>query len=67
VNLGDGGPDSGAILPVSLPEVVVGFCSEFFCLAIVIRPVIGPPAGLDIRTAVIPGTYLLMRLRSAAS
>ena len=40
VNLGDSGPDSGAVLPVSLPvslpEVLVSLLGEFLSLAIVI-------------------------------
>jgi hypothetical protein len=36
VNLGDGGPDSGAVLPVSLPEVLVSLCRQFLGLAVVI-------------------------------
>ena len=36
MNLGDSGPDSGAVLPVSLPEVLVSLLGEFLSLAIVI-------------------------------
>ena len=36
VNLGDGRPYSGALLPVSLPEVLVSLLCEFLSLAIVI-------------------------------
>ena len=36
VNLGHSGPDGGAVLPVSLPEVLVSLRCEFLGLAIVI-------------------------------
>ena len=49
VNLGDGRPYSGALLPVSLPEVLASLFCEFLSLAIVIWAVIGPPDGLDVR------------------
>ena len=32
VNLGDGGPDSRAVLPLSLPEVLVSLCGKFLAL-----------------------------------
>ena len=35
MNLGDSGPDSGAVLPVSQPEVLVSLRCEFLSLAIV--------------------------------
>ena len=50
VNLGDSGPDSGAVLPVSLPEVLVSLLGEFLSFVIVIGPVIGPPGTLYVRT-----------------
>jgi hypothetical protein len=37
VNLRDGGPDSCAVLPLSLPGVAVSLCCEFLGLAVVIR------------------------------
>src|SRR6266487_3862502 len=36
VNLRDGGPDSRAFLPLSLPEVAASLCREFLGLAVVI-------------------------------
>ena len=36
VHLGDGSPDGGAVLPVSLPQVLLGFRREFLGLAVVI-------------------------------
>ena len=54
MNLGDCGPDSGALLPVSLPEVLVSLLCEVLSRAIVIGPGIGPPGWLGVRTGVIP-------------
>jgi len=36
VHLGDGGPDGGTVLPVSLPQVLLGFRREFLGLTVVI-------------------------------
>jgi hypothetical protein len=54
VNLGDSGPDSGALLSASLPEIFVSLMCEFLGLAIVIGTRHRSSKWLDVRTGVIP-------------